>query len=105
MPRLTIDADAIASRLRTLANAGLCLRCEQAVTPVTRDTAHLLIEVMRLHKAVRSARLESANRLAAMRAALHAARDGETDPLAYLRDELPGHGSDEFPDAGRRWRR
>ena len=34
-------------------------------------------------------RLESANRLAAMKAALHAARDGEADPLAYLRDELP----------------
>jgi hypothetical protein len=48
--------------------------------------------------AVSAARLESANRLAAIRAALGAARDGEPDPLAYLRDQLaeetgiPGSG-------------
>jgi hypothetical protein len=46
---------------------------------------------MRLAEALRASRLESANRLAAMRAALHAAADGEADPLAYLRDEFtPG---------------
>lgn len=33
-------------------------------------------------------RLVSANRLAAIRAALGAAADGEPDPLAYLRDQL-----------------
>ena len=60
------------------------------MTPVTDDTANLLIEVIRLHETAQAARLESANRLAAIRAALHADRDGETDPLAYLRDELPG---------------
>jgi hypothetical protein len=105
MPRLPIDPEAIASGLETLADAGLCARCEQAVIPVTADTARLLIEVIRLHEALRSARLESANRLEAVRAALGAARDGETDPLAYLRDELPGYGSDEFPDTSRGWRR
>jgi hypothetical protein len=35
-----------------------------------------------------SARLQSANRLAAIRAALGAADDGEADPLAYLNDQL-----------------
>jgi hypothetical protein len=38
--------------------------------------------------ALSAARLESANRLAAIRAALSAANDGEPDPLAYLRDQL-----------------
>jgi hypothetical protein len=40
-------------------------------------------------RAARAARLQSANHPAAIQAALHAAEDGETDPLAYLRDELP----------------
>jgi|SRR5215469_8929465 len=35
-----------------------------------------------------AARLESANLLAAMRAALAADADGESDPLFYLRDEV-----------------
>ncbi len=55
---------------------------------------------MRLAEALRSARLESANRLAAIRAALHAAADSEPDPLAYLRDELP---EDEDTAAGEGW--
>lgn len=38
--------------------------------------------------ALASARLQSANRLAAIRAALSAAEDGETDPLGYLTDQL-----------------
>ena len=87
LPAITIDLDAVASRLETLASTGLCPRCEQIVTPVTADTVALLIEVIRLHEAARAARLESANRLAAIRAALGAAEDGETDPLQYLRDE------------------
>ena len=87
--RLSIDPDAVTARLETLASIGLCPRCEQIVTPVTADTKALLIEVIRLHEAARAARLQSANHLAAIQAALHAAEDGETDPLAYLRDELP----------------
>ena len=87
--QLKIDPDAVAGRLETLARIGLCPRCEEIVTPVTADTVALLIEVIRLHEAARAARLESANRLAAIQAAIHAAEDGEIDPLAYLRDELP----------------
>jgi hypothetical protein len=49
----------------------------------------LRAEITRLTAALATARLESANRLAAIRAALGAAADGEADPLAYLRDELP----------------
>jgi hypothetical protein len=90
LPAITVDVGAVASRLETLASAGLCPRCEQVITPVTADTVALLIEVIRLHEAARAARLESANRLAAIQAAIHAAEDGETDPLQYLRDETAG---------------
>ena len=56
-------------------------------------------EILRLKTALAAARLQSANRLAAIRAALAAAADGESDPLDYLRDQLaeetiiPGTGS------------
>jgi hypothetical protein len=48
----------------------------------------LLSENDRLTRELAAARLVSANRLAAIRAALGAADDGESDPLAYLRDQL-----------------
>jgi hypothetical protein len=59
--------------------------------------ARLRAEVTRLRGELAAARLESANRLAAMRAALGADADGEADPLAYIRDEIgeylaPGRG-------------
>jgi hypothetical protein len=56
-------------------------------TPVT-DTEYLRGEISRLLRDLAAARLLSANRLAAIRAALSAARDGETNPLSYLRDQL-----------------
>jgi hypothetical protein len=57
-----------------------------SITPA--EARFLLSEVIRLARALAAARLESANRLAAIRAALGAAADGEPDPLAYLRDQL-----------------
>jgi hypothetical protein len=57
--------------------------------PVTvADEQSYADEIARLNAALADARLLSANRLAAIRAALAAADDGETDPLAYLRDQL-----------------
>jgi hypothetical protein len=50
--------------------------------------AHLVSENAWLARELAAARLISANRLAAIRAALSAASDGESDPLAYLRDQL-----------------
>lgn len=44
--------------------------------------------VTRLAAQLAATRLDRANLLAAMRAALGAHADGETDPLSYLRDEL-----------------
>jgi hypothetical protein len=58
-------------------------------TTDTTETQILRAEITRLAAELAAARLESANRLAAMRAALGAAADGEPDPLEYLRDELP----------------
>jgi hypothetical protein len=65
----------------------------------TVQTGFLISEVSRLTRELAAARLVSANRLAAIRAALSAAGDGETDPLAYLRDQL-----DEEAAAGSRGR-
>ena len=52
------------------------------------DTAALSAEIIRLSAEVRNTRLDRANLLAAMRAALAAHADGEPDPLRYLQDEL-----------------
>jgi hypothetical protein len=93
-PRLLIDPDAIAGRLETLGQTRLCDSCRTAVIAVTADTVRLLIEAIRLWDALSVTRLESANRLAAMRAALAAAADGEPDPLAYLRNDMPADRAD-----------
>jgi hypothetical protein len=90
MPRLNIDTEAIASRIRSLAETTLCGQCEIAVRVLTVDAANLIIEVHRLHDALIAARLESADLRAAIRATLGADADGEPDPLAYLRDDFPG---------------
>jgi hypothetical protein len=52
------------------------------------QVALLQAEVIRLGGDLSAARLQSANRLAAMRAALRAESDGEPEPLAYIRDEI-----------------
>ncbi|HEX3921599.1 MAG TPA: hypothetical protein VHY31_04890 [Streptosporangiaceae bacterium] len=62
------------------------------------DTSRLVAEVVRLRADLAAARLDRANLLAAIRAALAADRDGETDPLGYLRDEL----ADRATGPGRR---
>ena len=62
------------------------------------DTSRLIAEVVRQRADLAAVRLDRANLLAAIRAALAADRDGETDPLGYLRDEL----ADRPADPGRR---
>jgi predicted DNA-binding ribbon-helix-helix protein len=52
------------------------------------DTPALSAEVSRLAAELATARRDTANLLAAIRATLAAHADGETDPLWYLRDEL-----------------
>jgi hypothetical protein len=60
----------------------------QAIETGLADARDLAAEVARLSAELAAARVGRANALAAMRAALAAQRDGETDPLYYLRDEL-----------------
>jgi hypothetical protein len=52
------------------------------------DTRNLATEVTRLRAELVAMRLWHANALAAMRATIGAQRDGEPDPLYYIRDEL-----------------
>jgi hypothetical protein len=83
------DIHAATARLRAFARAGCCARCQPAVIPLAADVKALLAEVTRLRRALKASRLESANRLAAIHAALGAAENGEPDPLDYLRWEFP----------------
>jgi hypothetical protein len=70
------------------------------VQDALNDTAALSAEITRLSAEVEHSRLDRANLLAAIRAALAAHADGEADPLWYLRDELD---TPENPaDTGRR---
>ena len=57
-----------------------------------------LDDVPVLLRALQAARLRAANLTAAGRATLAADRDGEPDPLYYLRDQLD-HDQDDAPDA------
>jgi hypothetical protein len=57
------------------------------VSAVAADVAALLGTVAQLCDELAAVRLESANLHAAIRAALNAAADGETEPLDYLRWE------------------
>ena len=52
------------------------------------DNLTLSAEVARLNAELAATRLDRANLLAAIRAAIAAHADGEPDPLYYLRDEL-----------------
>jgi hypothetical protein len=89
MPPLSVNLDEITNRLRDLASAGLCGHCELAVTHAIFDIARLTVQVRDLYTTLTAERLRSANLEAAIRAALGARDDGESDPFAYLRDELP----------------
>ena len=52
------------------------------------DNLILCTEVTRLSIELADTRMDRANLLAAMRAAIAAHADGELDPLSYIRDEL-----------------
>lgn len=55
---------------------------------MTPHTTDVMLEFARLRPALGSLRMRYANLLAAARATLTAARDGDANPLAYLIDEL-----------------
>lgn len=92
--RTAIDEEAITHRFRT----ALHHRTPAAVWATVADVPVLLAEVFRLASLTTWARTELANLLAAARATLAADRDGEPDPLWYLRDELAHHDELRRPE-------
>ena len=60
----------------------------EVIRAALTDARDLAAEVARLAAELAAARLDRANALAAMRATIGAQRDGEPDPLYYVRDEL-----------------
>jgi hypothetical protein len=59
---------------------------------MTSATTDAMLEYARLRRTPASLRMRYANLLAAARATLTAARDGEANSLAYLIDELAAQG-------------
>jgi len=95
IPPLQIDLDVILSTLALeLSRVRICDQCQHCVPSLINDLAHLVSEITRLHTAFIDERLISANLRAAIRAALGADRDGEADPLGYLRDEITPNTGD-----------
>lgn len=88
-PRLTVDREAIFAHL----NAAYQRRTPVAIWTALADIPVMLIEIGQLAQLLSRARRDFANLLAAARTALDAARDGEPDPLSYLRDEVAAHGA------------
>jgi hypothetical protein len=72
----------------------------QRVEAALADAQDLATEVTRLSAELAAARLWHANALAAMRATIGAQRDGEPDPLYYIRDELSAPQNVSRPRGG-----
>jgi hypothetical protein len=88
-PRLHIDTGQILAHIAG-ARAASCRGCDPGTAELIADIARLLAEVTWLCQSLIGTRQRAANLEAAMRAALSADREGENDPLGYLRDELAG---------------
>lgn len=64
----------------------------QQIAHSLSDVPILITEINRLQTELLLTRYERANLAAAGRATIAACRDGERDPLSYLRDELSAQG-------------
>ncbi|GAA0335869.1 hypothetical protein NE235_14995 [Actinoallomurus spadix] len=91
-PRPTLDLNAVRTHLHEARSA----RVPVALWVAVADLPMLIAEVERLRSLLALARAQYAGLLAAARATVAAERDGEDDPLLYLRDELDEHG--QLPD-------
>jgi len=87
IPRPTVDREAILTHLRAAQHR----RTPVAIWTVIADIPVMLAEIHRLYALLSRARWDFADMLAAARATLDADRDGEADPLSYLRDEVSAH--------------
>jgi hypothetical protein len=72
-----------------------------SVPGLADDLAVMAVEILQLYSALIEECLISANLRAAIWAALGAQSDGEPDPLAYLRDEIPDAGNSRSEWGGR----
>ncbi|MFI6073932.1 hypothetical protein ACIA5C_20395 [Actinoplanes sp. NPDC051343] len=95
-PRPTLDQEAVLTHL----HAARRHQTPTALWTVVGDVPVLLAEIDRLARLLSRARWDFANLLAAARASLVADQDGESDPLAYLRDEVAQHRAWVPPDDG-----
>jgi hypothetical protein len=86
---LAVDTEEVRHHLYAVEHSGTRYELTAAVLNALAHVPALSAEVDRLYSLLRDERLRYANLSAAVRAALSAARDGEADPLAYLRLELP----------------
>ena len=82
-----IDAATHARKIEVVRTA-LDRRTPLAIWTALADIPPLLAEIGRLRELLTYARTELANLLAAGRATLAAERDGDPDPLSYLRDDV-----------------
>jgi phage tail protein X len=84
----------------TLARILLRARSDATITAALDAVPGLCQEVQSLRAVLELARLDHANLVAAARSALIAERDGEPDPMWYIRDELAGRGQFPGPHGG-----
>jgi hypothetical protein len=94
IPRPTIDPEAVLAHL----HAARQRPTPAAIWTAVADIPVLLAEIDRLARLLSRNRWDFADLLAAARATLSADRDGEPDPLAYLRDAVAEHRTWALPD-------
>jgi hypothetical protein len=87
MPQLHIDTAEIRNHVIT-AQTVACRDCGTCTAILAGDIALLVAEISRLHQALTRSRRRAANFEAAIRAAIGAQKDGDHDPIGYLRDDL-----------------
>ena len=86
--RPIVDLDAVRAHHRD----ALAFRTPVALWVAVADVPVLLADLDRLRSLLALTRARYANLLAATRATVAADRDGEEDPLLYVRDELDANG-------------
>lgn len=99
-PELDIDIEEINARISALTRIQVCADCEAVVTATVFDGASAVMQIGRMYLRLLSARRRAADFDAAIRAALGAERDGEPDPLGFLRDEYDTHPDEPFAGWG-----
>jgi hypothetical protein len=99
-PVLDIDVEEITTRIKALTRIEVCERCEPLVTATVFDGASAVMGIGRLYLRMLAERRRAADFEAAIRAALGAERDGDSDPLGFLRDAYEANPENPFAGWG-----